>query len=140
MLKVTTPLVVLLAPSACCFNEPVHATFSLLVVAWIACLGRRTLSRVWQTTGRAADADHSKPYRAQSKYSSEKPDESTPVKIGTEGYTSAGSLLFFVDPYYTQIVSTTDDPKFSEMRTEDRAFFARRFRHDNPIDKSGAST
>jgi hypothetical protein len=63
MLKVTTPLVVLLAPFSCCFNEPVHATFSVMVVAWIACLGRRTISRVWQTTGQAADSDHSKAYR-----------------------------------------------------------------------------
>src|SRR5215207_2349223 len=63
MLKVTTPLVVLLAPFSGCFNEPVHATFSTLVVAWIACLGRRTISRVWQTTGRADDEDHSKAYR-----------------------------------------------------------------------------
>jgi hypothetical protein len=63
MLKVTTPLVVLLAPFAGCFNAPVHATFSALVVAWIACLGRRTISRVWQTTGRAGDEDHSKAYR-----------------------------------------------------------------------------
>jgi hypothetical protein len=63
MLKVTTPLVVLLSPFACCFNEPVHATFSVMVVAWIACLGRRTISRVWQTTGCAGDTDHSKAYR-----------------------------------------------------------------------------
>jgi hypothetical protein len=63
MLKVTTPLVLLLAPFAGCFNEPVHGTFCLLVVAWIACLGRRTISRVWQTTGHAADSDHSKAYR-----------------------------------------------------------------------------
>ena len=63
MLKVTTPLVVLLAPFAPCFNEPVHSTFCLMVVAWIACLGRRTISRVWQTTGQAADSDHSRAYR-----------------------------------------------------------------------------
>src|ERR1700722_18366352 len=63
MLKVTTPLVVLLAPFSVCFNEPVHATFQVIVVAWIACLGRRTISRVWQTTGQAADSDHSKAYR-----------------------------------------------------------------------------
>jgi DDE superfamily endonuclease len=63
MLKVTTPLVVLLAPFAPCFNESVHPTFCLIVVAWIACLGRRTISRVWQTTGRAADSDHSRAYR-----------------------------------------------------------------------------
>ncbi len=59
--------------------------------------------------------DHSKPLRAQSKYSSEKPDEIKKVAIGTEGYTSAGSLIFFTDPYYTQIVSTVDDPKFANF-------------------------
>jgi len=62
--------------------------------------------------------DHSKPYRAQAKYLSEKPDESQPVAIGTEGYTSAGSLLFYIDPYYTQIVSTTDDKKFADFALE----------------------
>ena len=62
--------------------------------------------------------DHSKPLRAQSKYNSEKPDEIKKVEIGTEGYTSAGSLLFFVDPYYTQIVSTVDDPKFAKFAAE----------------------
>lgn len=63
MLKLTTPLIVLLAPFSVCFNPPVHATFSLVVVAWIVCLGRRTLSRVWQTTGQAEGTDHSKVYR-----------------------------------------------------------------------------
>jgi hypothetical protein len=63
MLKITTPLVVLLAPFSVCFNEPVHATFCHLVVAWVVCLGRRTISRIWQTTGRADDEDHSKAYR-----------------------------------------------------------------------------
>jgi hypothetical protein len=63
MLKVTTPLLALLAPFAPCFNGPVHDTFCLMVVAWIACLGRRTISRVWQTTGRADQEDHSKAYR-----------------------------------------------------------------------------
>ena len=63
MLKVTTPLLVLLAPFAPCFHEPVHDTFCLMVVAWAACLGRRTISRVWQTTGRADSEDHSKAYR-----------------------------------------------------------------------------
>src|SRR5438132_1099647 len=63
MLKVTTPLLALLAPFAGCFNGPVHDTFCAMVVAWIACLGRRTISRVWQTTGRADKEDHSKAYR-----------------------------------------------------------------------------
>ena len=59
--------------------------------------------------------DHTKPLRAQTKYNTEKPDELTKIDIGTEGYTAAGSLLFFVDPYYTQIVSTVDDPKFAQF-------------------------
>ena len=63
MLKVTTPLLVLLAPFASCFNGSVHDTFCVMVAAWIACLGRRTISRVWQTTGRAEKEDHSKAYR-----------------------------------------------------------------------------
>jgi hypothetical protein len=63
MLKVTTPLVVLLAPFSCCFNESVFATWKVMVAAWLVCLGRRTISRVWQTTGQAADSDHSKAYR-----------------------------------------------------------------------------
>jgi hypothetical protein len=63
MLKLTTPLIILLAPFAPCFNPPVHATFSLIVVAWIVCLGRRTISRIWQTTRLADHCDHSKAYR-----------------------------------------------------------------------------
>jgi DDE superfamily endonuclease len=53
----------LLAPFASCFNGGVHATFCAMGVAWAACLGRRTISRVWQTTGRAGKEDHSKAYR-----------------------------------------------------------------------------
>ena len=63
MLKVTTPLVALLAPFSGCFNQPVHSTFCIMVAAWIACLGRRTISRVWQTTGQAANTDHCYAYR-----------------------------------------------------------------------------
>jgi Family of unknown function (DUF6599) len=62
--------------------------------------------------------DHSKPFRAQSKYNAEKPDQSEPVKVGTEGYASAGSLLFYADPYYTQIVSTKDDKQFAAFSLE----------------------
>ena len=63
MNKLTAPLMLLLAPFAPCFNQPVHDTFCLVVAAWIVCLGRRTISRVWQTTGQAEHADHSAPYR-----------------------------------------------------------------------------
>jgi hypothetical protein len=53
------------------------------------------------------------PLRALGKYGSEKPDDVKTVPIGTEGYSSAGSTLFYSGRYYTQIVSTLDDPKFS---------------------------
>jgi hypothetical protein len=51
--------------------------------------------------------------KALGKYGSEKPEEFTPAAVGTEGYTSAGSLLFYAGRYYTQIVSTQDDAKFA---------------------------
>lgn len=53
------------------------------------------------------------PLKALGKYGSEKPEESTAVAIGDEGYTSAGSTLFHAGKYYTQIVSTSEDPKFA---------------------------
>ena len=53
--------------------------------------------------------------KALGKYGSEKPDETKPVEIGTEGYTTSGSLLFRSGKFYTQIVSTKDDPKFNEF-------------------------
>ena len=56
--------------------------------------------------------------KALGKYGSEKPDEVKTVAIGTEGYTSAGSTLFYSGKYYTQIVSTQDDPKFAAFALE----------------------
>jgi hypothetical protein len=53
------------------------------------------------------------PLKALGKYGSEKPDEFEPVAIGTEGYSTAGSILFYSGRYYTQIVATQDDPKFT---------------------------
>jgi hypothetical protein len=55
----------------------------------------------------------SDPLKALGKYGSEKPDEFKTVPIGNEGYTTAGSTLFYSGRYYTQIVSTQDDPKFT---------------------------
>ena len=49
--------------------------------------------------------------KALGKYSSEKPDGSTAVPLGTEGYASAGSVFFHAGKYYTQVVVTKDDPK-----------------------------
>ena len=51
--------------------------------------------------------------KALGKYGTEKPDEAKPIAVGNEGYTTAGSTLFYAGPYYTQIVSTQDDPKFA---------------------------
>ena len=53
--------------------------------------------------------------KAYGKYGTEKPTEAQQVKVGNEGYVSAGSLLFYAGPYYTQIVSTRDDPEFAKF-------------------------
>jgi hypothetical protein len=58
------------------------------------------------------------PLKALGKYGSEKPEEFTPAAVGSEGYTSAGSLLFYAGRYYTQIVSTQDDAKFAAFALE----------------------
>jgi len=56
--------------------------------------------------------------KAFGKYGSEKSEDANVISLGTEGYTAAGSTLFHAGPYYTQIVSTTDDPKFSSFALE----------------------
>jgi DDE superfamily endonuclease len=61
--QITPSLHSLLAPFSVCFRSEVFATFSLMVTAWVVCLGRRTVSRVWETTGRSATQDHSKAFR-----------------------------------------------------------------------------
>jgi hypothetical protein len=53
----------LLAPFAPCFRPEVFGTFSAMVAAWVVCLGRRTISRVWETTGRSADHSHLPAFR-----------------------------------------------------------------------------
>jgi hypothetical protein len=53
------------------------------------------------------------PLKALGKYGSEKPEEFQAVNVGDQGYASAGSTLFYLGKYYTQIVSTSDDPKFA---------------------------
>ncbi len=63
MNKLTTPVLLLLVPFSPCFNQPVHTTFCLVVAAWAVCLGRRTISRLWQTLGHDDSDDHSAVYR-----------------------------------------------------------------------------
>jgi hypothetical protein len=61
--QLTPELLALLAPFAACFRPEVFATFSQITAAWIVTLGRRTISRVWETTGRADECDHSAAFR-----------------------------------------------------------------------------
>src|SRR3954447_17311141 len=46
-----------------CFRQEVFSAFRLMTAAWVVCLGRRTISRVWQTTGRSAAHCHCPAYR-----------------------------------------------------------------------------
>src|ERR1700719_3554958 len=61
--QLTPGLLQLLAPFAPCFRPEVFGTFSAMVAAWVVCLGRRTISRVWETTGRSADHSHLPAFR-----------------------------------------------------------------------------
>ena len=56
--QLTPSLATILVHFAPCFRVEVAATFRLLVTAWIVCLGRRTISRVWETTGRSDTHSH----------------------------------------------------------------------------------
>ena len=58
------------------------------------------------------------PLKALGKYGSEKPDEAKVIPVGDEGYTAAGSTLFYAGKYYNQIVSTKDDPKFAAFAVD----------------------
>ena len=56
--------------------------------------------------------------KALGKYGTEKPDKSTSIEVGAEGYTTAGSTLFYSGPYYTQMISTSEDSKFAAFALE----------------------
>jgi hypothetical protein len=58
------------------------------------------------------------PLRALGKFGSEKPDDIQSIVVGDGGYTSAGSTFLYAGKYYTQIVSTQDDPKFAAFALE----------------------
>src|SRR5437762_10708723 len=53
-------LLLLLTPA---FRQEVHSLFCQMVAAWIVCLGRRTISRVWETTGQAEERNHAAAFR-----------------------------------------------------------------------------
>jgi len=54
---------VFLALFASAFRREVFATFRQTVVAWIVCLGRRSISRVWETSGKSENQDKSAAFR-----------------------------------------------------------------------------
>jgi DDE superfamily endonuclease len=56
-------LEVLLVGLAPAFRREVYALFSKIVAAWIVCLGRRTISRVWETTGQTEQRNHAAAFR-----------------------------------------------------------------------------
>lgn len=61
--QLTPSLLALLEAFRPCFRQEVFSAFRLMTAAWIVCLGRRTISRVWQTTGRSASQSHCPAYR-----------------------------------------------------------------------------
>jgi hypothetical protein len=52
-----------LAPLTPAFRPEVFRMFSLMTGAWIACVGRRTISRVGETTGRTRSRHHAAAFR-----------------------------------------------------------------------------
>ncbi|MGO8750668.1 MAG: transposase [Thermoguttaceae bacterium] len=61
--QLTPSLLVLLDPFATVFRVEVFEMFRLMVGAWIVCLGRRTISRVWETTGQSETRNHASAFR-----------------------------------------------------------------------------
>src|SRR5271168_2751894 len=60
---IPTLRVLLVDPLAGAFRQEVHSLFCKVVAAWIVCLGRRTISRVWETTGQSEQRNHAAVYR-----------------------------------------------------------------------------
>jgi hypothetical protein len=56
-------LQVLLGLCAPAFRQEVSVLFMEITAAWIVCLGRRTISRVWETTGQTEQRNHAAVYR-----------------------------------------------------------------------------
>jgi DDE superfamily endonuclease len=61
--QLTPSLARLLGLFRFCFRIEVFSLFRFMFTAWVVCLGRRSISRVWETTGRSASEDHSKAFR-----------------------------------------------------------------------------
>lgn len=62
--------------------------------------------------------DMKDPLKALGKYGSERPEGAKTIPLGDEGYTDAGSTFFHAGKYYTQVVTTKDDPKVAAFAME----------------------
>lgn len=51
--------------------------------------------------------------KARGKYDSERPEEAKDLKLGASAYTSAGSVFFYADKYYTIVNVAREDPKLA---------------------------
>ena len=56
-------MAVLLLALESAFRQEAFAMFSAMVATWILCLGRRTISRVWETTSQANQRNHASAFR-----------------------------------------------------------------------------
>ena len=63
MVKLTESQRLVVATCASCFRVEVFETFCSVLAAWIVCVGRHTISRVWETTGLWKTRDSSSTFR-----------------------------------------------------------------------------
>ena len=56
----------LLVPLASAFHPEVFPMFCQMTAAWMVCTGRRTISRVWETTGQTYERHHAAAFRLYS--------------------------------------------------------------------------
>jgi hypothetical protein len=79
------------------------------------------------------------PLKAFGKYGSEKPEDVQPAPLGSEGYVSAGSVFFYSDKYYVQVITTSDDPKVGAFALEIARKVAGRIKPAKPAGAEVAS-
>ena len=46
-----------------CFRKEVYSQFEQMLCGWIVCLGKRTISRVWESTGLSGEQNHASAFR-----------------------------------------------------------------------------
>lgn len=63
MEELTPSLIQLLDAFRPCFRQEVFYTFRTMVGAWFVCLGKRSISRVWETTGKSQTHSHCPSFR-----------------------------------------------------------------------------